>query len=264
LPSGQLIYVWGEEDHLRAYRYNGAQFDPAGQSVSPAPPGMPGGVLSLSADGATPGSGIIWSARPLNGNANQAVRPGILEAFDASDLTRILWDSRQDAARDDFGKFAKFSAPTIADGKVFLATFSGWLAVYGLSSFSGPCYDGVQNNGETGVDCGGPCSPCAPMSVTCPGRPTMDVGQVFDCDLGAVLAITSVGISVGCNDGETADFSIAFDSGAPLMAHAACNSSFAAPGVSTRFAHLTMVGGGGTDAHISFECCGSSGWSINY
>lgn len=28
------------------------------------------------------------------------------------------------------------------------------------------CSDGIQNQGETGVDCGGPCSPCATASLT--------------------------------------------------------------------------------------------------
>ncbi len=33
---------------------------------------------------------------------------------------------------DSLGLYAKFVAPTIADGKVFQATFSGELAVYGI------------------------------------------------------------------------------------------------------------------------------------
>ncbi|AKT35959.1 DNRLRE domain-containing protein [Chondromyces crocatus] len=34
------------------------------------------------------------------------------------------------------------------------------------------CSDGIQNQGETGVDCGGPCSPCASagVSITAPGE----------------------------------------------------------------------------------------------
>jgi hypothetical protein len=43
-----------------------------------------------------------------------------------------LWNSRQNAPGDDFGNFAKFSPPTIANGKVYLATFSNQLVVYGL------------------------------------------------------------------------------------------------------------------------------------
>jgi len=93
---------------------------------------MPGGILSISANGSTLGSGIVWASHPYQGNANQAVVPGILRAYDASDLTRELWNSKQNASRDDIGNFAKFCPPTIANGKVYMASFSGHLAVYGL------------------------------------------------------------------------------------------------------------------------------------
>ena len=36
------------------------------------------------------------------------------------------------AAADQIGKLAKFTAPTVASGKVYVATFSGKLCVYGL------------------------------------------------------------------------------------------------------------------------------------
>jgi hypothetical protein len=94
--------------------------------------GMPGGMLSISANGSTAGSGVLWASLPWQGDANQQVVPGILRAFDAQDVGRELWNSRQSIARDDVGNFAKFCPPTVADGKVFLATFSNKLNVYGL------------------------------------------------------------------------------------------------------------------------------------
>jgi hypothetical protein len=97
-----------------------------------APLGMPGGMLSVSANGSTPGTGIVWASLPFQGDANQHVVPGILRAFDAADVRTELWNSKQNAARDDVGNFAKFCCPTVADGKVYLGTFSGHLAVYGL------------------------------------------------------------------------------------------------------------------------------------
>lgn len=47
-------------------------------------------------------------------------------------MHKELWDSQQDAARDAVGNFAKFNPPTIANGKTYLATCSGYLAAYGL------------------------------------------------------------------------------------------------------------------------------------
>ncbi len=58
--------------------------------------------------------------------------PGILRAFDANDVTRELWNNHQNVARDGAGNYAKFSAPTVADGHVYLPTFSNRVVVYGL------------------------------------------------------------------------------------------------------------------------------------
>jgi hypothetical protein len=69
---------------------------------------MPGGMLSISANGSTPGSGIVWASHPYRDSALNAVVEGILRAYDASDLTKELWNSKQNAGRDDIGKFAKF------------------------------------------------------------------------------------------------------------------------------------------------------------
>ncbi len=76
--------------------------------------------------------GIVWATTPTNNDANQKVVPGILRAYDANNLQRELWNSYQAPARDDFGNFSKNAPPTVANGKVYLATFSHHLSVYGL------------------------------------------------------------------------------------------------------------------------------------
>jgi outer membrane protein assembly factor BamB len=96
------------------------------------PSGFPGALLSHSANASAAGSGIVWAVYPYSGDASRGTAAGILRAFNASGVSKELWDSRQDAARDDVGTFAKFNAPTIANGKVYVPTFSGYLAVYGL------------------------------------------------------------------------------------------------------------------------------------
>ena len=52
-----------------------------------------------------------------------------------------LWDSTQNLARDDVGNYAKFNPPTIANGKVYVGSFSGQLQVYGLNP---PPFQGIQ------------------------------------------------------------------------------------------------------------------------
>lgn len=172
-PSGQFIFIWGESDHLKAFRFTGSSFQttPTSQSAAYAPDVgyaavcttsggvnescMPGGFLSLSANGNIGGTAIIWGNTPLSGNAEGHMQPGILHAYDAADLTRELWDSRQNASRDDYGYFAKFVPPTIANGKVYMATFSSQLVVYGIlpGSFS-PLR--VNAGGPSYVDPSGP------------------------------------------------------------------------------------------------------------
>ncbi len=134
---GPTVYIWGENDYLRAYNKDAAQpgfkfvTTEVMSSTLPAANGMPGGLLSLSSDANTAGTGIVWASRPYQGDANAAIVPGMLLAFDADDLSHELWNSKM-VTGDDVGKFAKFNPPTIANGKVFLGSFSKRLNVYGL------------------------------------------------------------------------------------------------------------------------------------
>ncbi len=119
------LYVWGEEDYMRAFQYDGARFVPAGKSKVRAPEkSMPGGMLSLSSNGSTPGSAVVWASLPLSGDANIATVEGVLRAFDAADIEKELWNSTQNQERDAVGMFAKFCPPVVANGKVYMATFA--------------------------------------------------------------------------------------------------------------------------------------------
>jgi outer membrane protein assembly factor BamB len=86
---------------------------------------MPGGFLTLSANGMADGTGILWVVMPFAGNANAGVVRGILRAFDASDVSRgELWDSESTGnPNDSLGQFAKFCPPTVTNGKVYVTTF---------------------------------------------------------------------------------------------------------------------------------------------
>jgi hypothetical protein len=79
------------------------------------PDGMPGAALSISANGTT--DGIVWASMPNLTDATFGAHRGSLVALAARDL-KLLWRF------DCVFYFAKFNPPTIADGKVFLATFA--------------------------------------------------------------------------------------------------------------------------------------------
>jgi hypothetical protein len=127
-PDAARVFVWGEHDHLRSFRYkNGKLVTPPSTSLYLIPPGMPGGMLSISADGNKAGTGIVWALVPFNGDANsqRGVRAQLL-ALDAQNISKDIWRSEPlDASfgKDSVGLFAKFVAPTVANGKVFVATY---------------------------------------------------------------------------------------------------------------------------------------------
>jgi hypothetical protein len=141
----RYVYLWGENDYLRAFELTilsrpsplnplaTAVFNPTAVAKSSMrspqiEEGMPGGFLSVSANGTS--NGIIWVLSVYACDAVEHVEPGILYAFDASNFTGAgptrqlteLWNSRQ-AASDDVGYFAKFTYPTVVNGKVYVA---GW------------------------------------------------------------------------------------------------------------------------------------------
>jgi hypothetical protein len=135
--DGSYTYVWGESDHLHQYKFdpvNGRFLLPVyAQGPTPAwVNGMTGGMLAISANGTNAGTGILWASHQFTGDANQAVRPGILHAYDAQNVAHELWNSEQYSARDSVGNYAKYVPATVVNGKVYLATFSNRLNVYGL------------------------------------------------------------------------------------------------------------------------------------
>jgi len=135
----EYIYIWSENALFRQipFNRNTMRFDVNNQinSTLVLPNGMPGGFMSVSSDGQNPNTGIVWVSHPYQGDANQAVVPGILRAFDANDIRKELWNTNMNAD-DGYGNFAKFVSPTVANGKVYMATFSNVINVYGVKSSS--------------------------------------------------------------------------------------------------------------------------------
>ena len=132
--SNEFVYVWSENDQLRALSFNrGSNTFAANQIVSSeaGPTGGCGADLSVSSNGTADGTGILWAAYAVSGDAGNTVSPGVLRAFDANNITKEIWNSKINST-DAVGNYAKFSSPTIANGHVYLPTFSGQVVVYGL------------------------------------------------------------------------------------------------------------------------------------
>ena len=135
--DGKLLYVWGQRDKAKVYKFEGDQLAETPLLTRDIPnEGHPGAMLSLSANGGT--DGILWAAIHATGDSWHESRPGVLHAYEANDIRHELWNSLEDAARDDCGKYSKMAPPTIANGRVYLASFgsenvgTGQFCVYGL------------------------------------------------------------------------------------------------------------------------------------
>lgn len=122
---GPLVYEGAMGDQVRAFRVQGGLLkSPPFMMSKNAAVGL-GSMMSISANGG--GNSILWAVQPDPADWDQ----GILRAFDAEDLGNELWNSDMNDG-DSLGLMAKFCAPTVANGKVFVATFSNMVAVYGI------------------------------------------------------------------------------------------------------------------------------------
>jgi len=135
--EGAMLYVWGQRDKARVYKFQGDKLlETPAFMRNTANEGHPGAMLSLSANGQN--DGILWAAIHATGDSWHESRPGILHAFDADDIRHELWNSLEIPARDDCGEYSKMAPPTIANGRVYLASFgsenvgTGQFCVYGL------------------------------------------------------------------------------------------------------------------------------------
>jgi hypothetical protein len=133
----EWVLLWPESSPLMRYKIDPTTRKLTGLVTSAlGSPGHPGAALALSANGTSAGTAVLWAAAASgtdpDGAWHMAV-PGTLYAVDPSkNPPALLWSSAQNSARDGLGNFAKFTPPTVANGHVYVATFSGALRVYGL------------------------------------------------------------------------------------------------------------------------------------
>ncbi len=125
------VYVWGSGDYgsydtAKLFKVNSGVMDTIPSSVSNFTSGHPGVTFSVSSNGTE--DGIAWAVRAdaftTHGNS-------ILYAFDATDLTKVLWESDTNTTRDAPGPANKFAVPVVTNGKVYVSAVKE-VSVYGL------------------------------------------------------------------------------------------------------------------------------------
>ncbi|HME71568.1 MAG TPA: pyrrolo-quinoline quinone [Myxococcota bacterium] len=120
---GGSVYFGAVSDPIRALQLSGGSLSTT-TSQSPEAYNFPGGAIAISANGNT--NGILWAVeRP------DVTVPGVLHAYDATNLDSEFYNSNQSGSRDTLDFATKFAPPTVVNGKVFVGSVSQ-LAVYGL------------------------------------------------------------------------------------------------------------------------------------
>jgi len=119
------IYYNGTPDNLKEFAVNNGllSINPISQSASVFQ--FPGTTPSISANGTTNAIAWIIQTDAYTNRNGQA----ILHAYDATDLTRELYNST--TRRQPPGAAVKFAVPTVANGKIYVGAVRR-LAVYGL------------------------------------------------------------------------------------------------------------------------------------
>jgi hypothetical protein len=115
------VYYSGVGDVVKAFHlFNGLlSAGPVAQATSGF--GYPGATPVVSANGTA--NGIVWA---LQTDAYGSGGPAVLHAYDASDISRELYNTSQAPNnRDQLGPAVKFTVPVVANGKVFVGTGNG-------------------------------------------------------------------------------------------------------------------------------------------
>jgi len=120
------LYVGSINKPLEAYRLNDGRLSASPVSQSPNVFDYPGATPGISSDGDK--NAIVWA---LENGAYQSGGPAVLDAYDATNLARLLYSSASDGSSQSADPAVKFTTPTIAHGRVYFGTENS-LDVYGL------------------------------------------------------------------------------------------------------------------------------------
>jgi hypothetical protein len=107
------VYFAATNDVLKSYTMNNGLLSTTPSSQDSITLSFPGSTPIISANGNT--LGIVWTLE-----RNSATNSAILRAYDAMDISKILYDSR--AAGVTTAAPVKFAVPIVANGKVYFGT----------------------------------------------------------------------------------------------------------------------------------------------
>ena len=107
------VYMWGNGDVAKLFHLNSGVMNTTPSSKSTISSAFPGASFTVSSNGTQ--DGIAWAVR-----TDQYTTHGseVLYAWDATDLSNLLYESDTNATRDSAGRAVKFTIPVVTNGKV--------------------------------------------------------------------------------------------------------------------------------------------------
>lgn len=117
------IYLAPSNGQLRQFAIQNGQINPTPVALSPTKTGLRGGNTVVSSNGNQ--NAIVWMYEKAAGDR------AVLHAYDATNVSRELWNSNINFGRDAMGTGSSFGVPVVANGRI-LATYGKAVAVYGL------------------------------------------------------------------------------------------------------------------------------------
>lgn len=122
------IYLWGNGGHLEAYSLTNDMLSQSPTSKSAESSNFPGSTPVVSSNGTS--DGIVWAVET---DAYTSSGPAILRAYNATNVSNLLYGSNLTSGRDTLGPAVKFVVPVVTNGKVYVGTQKE-VDVFGLLS----------------------------------------------------------------------------------------------------------------------------------
>ena len=157
-----------------------------------------GGFMSVSSKGTDTSTGILWITHAINDcDGAGAGCQGVLRAVRANHIQSELWNSQQYLA-NNLGTFGKMNCPTIANGKVYVGSSGGNVAVFGAlgTSFCSPPVSlGASTTASSVANSGVPAASITDGNVTTNWASNSGDHEWIYIDLGSKYDICNITIN---------------------------------------------------------------------
>ena len=262
------VYLWsggenpGTPNVAMLFKINNGVMSTKPDSESTFTSSYPGVTFSVSSNGTQ--DGIAWAVRADQFNTNG---PAVLYAFNATDLSDVLYESDTNATRDSAGPANRFSVPVVTNGKVYVAAH-GEVDVYGLLNVATTAATPVFNpNGGTfstsqSVQISSS-TPSSSIFYTVDGSTPTSTSTQYTAPITISTTTTVKAIASAAGYSPSSVASATFTFTQPFTLAASSVSAFSAGGSATSTVTITPAGGFTGSVALSCAVTSSPAGAVN-